>query len=94
MTKVTAFDKLKLKGVKMALEAGMDYLEPGIEKLIELKAQVPLQDDETTVILIGYLNANNEAYGSVCTINDMNQIKRQIFTAPINELASQLTKLI
>jgi len=92
--KLTAFDKLKLKGIKMALDSALDYLDPGIEKLKELKANVKLEEGEVDIIVIGFFGPDDIPYGSIATINEENKIVRQITTAPIPDLIQLITKLI
>jgi len=91
--KLSSFEKIKIKGLKMALESGLDMLEPAVNKLIQQKASIELLEDEYDIVIILF-SKDDTAYATIATIDHENKIKRQIMTAAVNELVELLLKLM
>ena len=86
-------EELKLKALLAFLPMLLSAIEPLKKNILAEKAEITLQDDETDVIAIFHHNKiDNDVYISISTINEAQQIKRQISISNFETLIKNLVK--
>lgn len=79
-------DKLKMRGIKSTIKTFLPEIQKVIQKAIEEKKKIELQESEKDVILICF-HKEDKAYISVVTVTEKKEIKRTLFVSEINDSA-------